>query len=62
MNDAQTWTVVGIFAGALFALVTLVVWLVDARISGLRNELVARLDALDRDVQRLFEHAFRGER
>jgi hypothetical protein len=62
VSGAQTWTVIGIFAAALFALVGLVVRLVDARIGGLRNELVARLDALDRDVQRFYEHAFGRER
>lgn len=62
MSSAQTWSVIGIFAGALFALVGLVVRLVDVRIEGLRNEILARFESLERDLQRLYEHSFGGER
>ena len=62
MSGAQTWAALGVFAAALGAIVTLVLRLIDAKIDGLRAELLARFDALERDLQRLYEHAFaRGE-
>lgn len=61
MNDAQTWTLLGIFAAAQAALIGLVLRLVLAEIRGLRNEMLARFEGLERDVQRLYEHAFSRE-
>lgn len=61
MTGAQAWAVIGIFAATLFALAGVVVTLIDAKINGLRNELLARFDSLERDVQRLFVRAFEQE-
>jgi hypothetical protein len=58
MSDAQTWTVIGGFLAILVTMSGLVLRIVRLEISGLRNEMVARFDALDRDVQRLFERVF----
>lgn len=66
MSNAQSWTLIGGFLAILVAMVGLVLAAVRAEIgilrgelTGLRGELVARLDALDRDVQRLYERFFR---
>jgi hypothetical protein len=60
--------VIGGFLAILVAIVGLVLRLVRAEIAilrehidGLRNELVTRFDGLERDVQRLYEHAFACE-
>jgi hypothetical protein len=65
MSGAQVWTVIGGFFAILTALVGLVLRVVRAEVAvlreqldGLRNELLARFDALDRDVQRLYRHVF----
>jgi hypothetical protein len=61
VNGAQVWTVIGAFVATLAALVTLVLRLIDAKLDGLRAELLARFDSLERDVQRLYEHAYSRE-
>ena len=68
MSGAQTWTVIGGFLAILVAMSGLVLALVRAeitvlreRVDGIRNELLARFDALERDLQRLYEHAFERE-
>jgi hypothetical protein len=65
MSSAQTWALIGTLIGILLASVAattaLVLRLIDAQIAGLRNELLARLDALDRDLQRLYARVFEHE-
>jgi hypothetical protein len=69
VSTAQAWTLIGVFAATLAVLVTLVLQVIDAKIGGLdakidglRQEMVARFDSIDRDLQRLYEHVFhRGE-
>ena len=62
MSDAQTWAALGVLAAALAIIITLVLRLIDAKIDGLRGEMIARFDALDRDLQRLYDREFgRGE-
>jgi hypothetical protein len=64
MSDAQTWAALGIFAviGVLVTVqTTLVLRLIDAKFDGLRAELTVRFDAIDRDLQRLYEHVFQRE-
>lgn len=68
MNDAQTWTVIGAFLAILIALAASVLAVVRAEIAvlrehvdGIRAELLARFDSLDRDVQRLYSHVFDRE-
>lgn len=73
MTEAQTWTLIGVFAAAFFASLTLVstlfVRVIRAEIGGLRGEMNARfdttnekIDALDRDVSALMRHTFGIER
>lgn len=65
MNDAQTWTVIGgFFAVQVFLVTTLLravraeIRVVSAEFRGEFKALTTRLDTLDRDVQRLYEHLF----
>ncbi len=69
MNEPQVWTLIGVFAAALFGVITLVttmfVRVIRSEIGGLRGEILAeigvvsrRIDALDRDVQALVKHTF----
>lgn len=62
MSSAQAWTLIGTLLAAVFASVAgtslLVLRVIDARIDGLRNEMVARFDGLERDLQRLYERVF----
>lgn len=55
MNDAQTWTVIGGFLGILTFGMGLVLRTVSVEI----RSVGARIDALDRDVQRLYERVFK---
>jgi len=61
MNDAQTWTLIGTLIAILLAYVTvtagLLVKIIDTKFDGVN----ARLDVLDRDVQRLYERFFDRE-
>lgn len=69
MTEPQVWTLIGVFAAALFGMFTIVstlfIRVIRAEISGLRGEMVARfdllgqrVDGLDRDVQALVKHTF----
>lgn len=69
MNDAQIWTMIGAFTALMFGMMTVVstlfVRVIRAEIGGLRGEMQARfegvdrrLDGLDRDVQALVKHTF----
>lgn len=69
MTEPQVWTLIGVFAAALFGMVTIVstlfIRVIRAEISGLRGEMVARfdllgqrVDGLDRDMQALVKHTF----
>jgi hypothetical protein len=58
VTDAQVWAALGVLAAALAIMITLVLRLIDARIDGLRQEMVVRFDSIDRDLQRLYEHVF----
>lgn len=61
MNDAQTWTLLGGFFTILVAFAGVVLALIRAEVQGLRNEMRARFEGLERDLQRLYEHAFSRE-
>ena len=69
MTEPQVWTLIGVFAAAMFAMLTIVSTLfvnivrsefgrLEARIDGLDATLSARMDNLDRDVQALVKHTF----
>ena len=51
MNDAQTWTVIGVVSAVLFSMLgvvsTLFVRILRAEIGGLRGEMNARFDAVN---------------
>ena len=61
MTDAQVWTVIGGFLAILVAMSGLVLALVRAEIAVLREHVDARLEAIDRDLQRLYDHVFARE-
>ena len=59
MNDAQVWTLIGLFAAGLASVIGLTLRVVSAEIRGLRHEMVARFEAVDarfEAVDARFEH------
>lgn len=56
MNEPQVWVLIGVFAAAIFGMITIVstlfVQVIKAEIGGLRTEI----RALDRDVSALYRH------
>lgn len=69
MSEPQVWTLIAVFAAAMFGMITIVstlfVHVVRTEISGVRTEMRSelgalhqRIDSLDRDVQALMKHAF----
>ncbi|MFT3797614.1 hypothetical protein [Microbacterium sp.] len=69
MTEPQVWTLIGVFAAAMFGMITIVstlfVGIVRAEIGGVRAEigrLADKVDHLDGDVQALMRHTFGIER
>ena len=62
MSEPQVWTLIGVFAAAMFGMITIVstlfVHVVRSEIRGLDAKLTVRIDNLDRDVQALMRHTF----
>lgn len=69
MNEPQVWTLIGIFASALFGIMTIMstlfVRIVRSEIAGLRIEMKGELEGLrsdirglDRDISALMKHTF----
>jgi len=65
MSEPQVWTLIGVFAASLFAVLTLLstlfVRVIRAEIGRLDvkfDALGGRIDNLDRDVQALVRHTF----
>lgn len=65
MNEPQVWTLIAVFAAAIFGLITIVstlfVRVVRAEIGRLDarfDTMSVRFDNLDRDVQALMRHTF----
>lgn len=65
MTEPQVWTLIGVFAAAMFGMITIVstlfVQVVRSEIRGLDAKLSRfedKLDNLDRDVQALMRHTF----
>jgi len=62
MTEPQVWTLIAVFATATFGMLvivsTLFVRVLRAEIGGLRTEMTARIDNLDRDVQALVKRTF----
>lgn len=69
MTEPQVWTLIGVFATALFGMITLMstmfVRIIRTEIGSLRAEISSefrginqRIDRLDSDVNALMKHAF----
>ena len=62
VTEPQVWTLIGVFAAGLFGMLTLMSTMflnvIRAEIGGLRAEMNAKLDLLDRDVQAIARHVF----
>lgn len=69
MTEPQVWVLIGVFATAIFGMLTIVSTLflrvlraelagVEGRIIGRLDQLEQRVDGLDRDVQALVKHTF----
>jgi len=69
VTEPQVWTLIGVFAGALFGMITLMstmfVRIIRTEIGSLRAEISSefrginqRIDRLDSDVNALMKHAF----
>ena len=56
------WTLIGVFAASMFGALslqsTLLVLVIKAEIRGLRTEMNAKFDVLDRDIQAIARHVF----
>ena len=64
MNDAQTWTIIGVLAAAFLGTLTIVSTLFIHVVRSEVGRLGDRLDVVDRDIQALMRHTFginRGE-
>ena len=65
MNDAQTWTIIGVLSAAFLGTMTIVSTLFVRVVRSEVGRLADRLDIMDRDIQALMRHTFgidRGER
>jgi hypothetical protein len=67
VNDAQTWTLIAGFFALIVTMISLTLRAVRAEIGGLRERmdgrfstLEARIDHLDRDVQRVVNRLMGG--
>jgi hypothetical protein len=58
VSDAQVWTVIGGFFAILAGFAALVLAVVRAEIAVLREHVDGRLDAIERDLPRPYDHAF----
>ncbi len=62
VTEPQVWTLIGVFAAAVFGMLTIVstmfIHVVKAEFGRVDENLSVKLDALDRDVQALYRHTF----
>ena len=62
MTEPQVWTLIGVFAAALFGMLTLMSTMflnvIRAEIGGLESRLSAKIEILDRDVQSIARRVF----
>ncbi|GAA1466431.1 hypothetical protein GCM10017607_30160 [Microbacterium thalassium] len=65
MTEPQVWTIIGVFAAAMFGMITIVstlfIQVMRSEFGGMRSEfrrLEGKVDNLDRDVQALMRHTF----
>ncbi len=58
MSEPQVWTLIGVFAAAMFGMITVVSTLFVHVVRSEIGKLDTKLDNLDRDVQALMKHTF----
>ncbi|MBX3094584.1 MAG: hypothetical protein KF680_08635 [Cryobacterium sp.] len=72
MTEPQVWTLIGVFAAAIFGMITIVmttfhrtltlsVEKLEIKIDALDAKFTSKIDALDRDIQALSRHVFRTD-
>ena len=62
MTEPQVWTVIGVFATALFGMLTIVSTLFVHVVRSEIGRIDVKIDNLDRDVQALMRHTFGFDR
>jgi len=62
MTEPQVWTVIGVFAAALFGMLTIVSTLFVHVVRSEIGRIDVKIDNLDRDVQALMRHTFGFDR
>ena len=58
MTEPQVWTLIGVFAAALFGMLTLMSTMFVRLINAKFETLEAKIDHLDRDVQAIARRVF----
>lgn len=58
VTEPQVWTLIGVFAAAMFGMITIVSTLFIRVLRSELGRLESKLDNLDRDVQALMRHTF----
>ena len=62
MTEPQVWTLIGVFAAAIFGIQGIAISSFRREMQSIRNELITRMDSgftqLDRDVQFLMRKEF----
>ncbi|MBS1675180.1 MAG: hypothetical protein JSS74_14595 [Actinobacteria bacterium] len=58
MSEPQVWTLIGVFAAALFGMVTIVSTMFVRVLRAEVRTIHQRIDVLDRDVNALMKHTF----
>lgn len=65
LNDAQIWTVIGVFAAAMASVISLVIMTINAKLGRFEVKFGAqlaainsRLDVMDKDIHALMKHTF----
>ncbi|MCK2030469.1 MULTISPECIES: hypothetical protein [Microbacterium] len=56
MNEPQVWVLIGVFAAAMFGMITIVSTLFIHVMKTEIRSVHSRIDALDRDVSALYRH------
>ncbi|MFJ2369011.1 hypothetical protein [Microbacterium sp. NPDC087665] len=56
MNEPQIWVLIGVFAAAIFGMITIVSTLFVQVIKAEIRSVHTRIDTLDRDVSALYRH------
>ncbi|MGM7698340.1 hypothetical protein [Microbacterium sp. A84] len=62
MNEPQVWVLIGVFAAAIFGMLTIVSTLFIHVMKAEFGSIHRRIDNLDRDVNALYRHSFGNDR